>query len=199
MAEPTMATQRVQLKKWVRVLHVYLSLYAFLIILFFAVTGFIMNHPDWFALDSVGIRSVEAELPVPLCRSKDRLAIVEYLRDTYDLRGGVQDCDVSDETYGVTFRRAGERTDVTIDALTGKAQIELESKGVPAVLAAIHTGEHTGRFGKRTGDLAAVFLALTSISGIVLWATISMRRQTGIIWLSVSAVLVLAIAWRILL
>lgn len=106
---------------------------------------------------------------------------------------------MSDETYRVTFRRAGERTDVAIDALTGKAQIELESKGFPAVLAAIHTREHTGRFGKRVVDLAAVFLALTSISGIVLWSTMSIRRQTGIIWLSVSAILVLAIAWRILM
>jgi len=40
---------------------------------------------------------------------------------------------------------------------------------------------------------------LTSISGIVLWSTMSIRRQTGIIWLSVSAILVLAIAWRILM
>ena len=44
-------TRKTKPKLWVRVVHIYLSLYAFVVVLFFGATGLMMNHPDWFALD----------------------------------------------------------------------------------------------------------------------------------------------------
>ena len=40
---------RQQIAKAARWLHIYLSMVSFAIVLFFAVTGLTLNHPDWFA------------------------------------------------------------------------------------------------------------------------------------------------------
>ena len=40
------------LLKCARLVHVYLTMFGCLLILFFAVTGFMLNHEDWFLSDS---------------------------------------------------------------------------------------------------------------------------------------------------
>ena len=39
------------LLKWAHTIHVYATLFGFTLLLFFAVTGFLLNHEDWFGLD----------------------------------------------------------------------------------------------------------------------------------------------------
>lgn len=79
-----------RLLKVSRTVHVYLTLFGLAVILFFAVTGFMLNHPHWFVTkkeinwekpDRVG--TVPRELLVPL----DRLAVVEYLRRHHRVTG----------------------------------------------------------------------------------------------------------------
>lgn len=197
MSDSPKQAKRAQPRKWITLLHIYVSLYAFLMILFFGVSGFMMNHPEWFGMNEVSIRTMDAQLPVELCQSKDRLGIVEYLRSEIRLRGLVQECDLTGEEYRIAFRSAGERADVSIDAATGKARIDLESHGMAAIMGAIHAGEHTGQLGKRVVDVAAIFLVLTALTGIVLWASLSIRRETGILWLAASAILILVVLLKL--
>lgn len=185
-------------RKWVRVLHIYISLYALLLLLFFGVTGFMMNHPDWFGFGELHTEQREATLPVELCAQGDRLAIAEHLRREQDFRGLVQACEIEKKEIQVSFARAGRRAEVVIERATGKANITVETKGLAAKLSAVHAGEHTGQFGRRVIDVAAVFLILTSITGLLLWVTLSLRRETGIIWLVTSGVLALLIGLKLL-
>ena len=190
--------RNMQTKKWIRLLHIYLSLYAFLLLLFFGTTGLMMNHPDWFNLDDVSTQTVEGKMPIDLCKTKDKLAIVEFLRTTYNLKGAVVDCSVDGPSYVVSFRRAGEQADATIDPSTGSISMDIESNTIASKLSAIHTGDQTGRFGRRVIDVTAVFLIVTAASGLLLWTTIPMRRQTGLISIAVGGLLVLFIGWRLL-
>ena len=178
-------------KRWLRLLHLYVSLYALLVVLFFGATGFMMNHADWFGFGELSTRTSETSLPIEPCRSGDRLAIVEALRNDHALRGQVQQCDVSEKEITVSFASAGQSADIVIDRATGTARITVESKGLTATLAAIHSGDHTGAVGKRIIDIAALFLIVTSLSGLALWTSLQARRGTGLIWLATGTIFLL--------
>ncbi len=72
--------------KWARTAHLYLSLFALGLLLFFGLTGFTLNHEDWF-LPPVDERTATAPCEVPAALMADpsanELAIVEHLRAKY--------------------------------------------------------------------------------------------------------------------
>jgi uncharacterized protein len=199
MSDQPSVAEPARSKKWLRLLHTYVSLYALLLILFFGLTGFIMNHPEWFGLGELRTETRIAQTPVELCAGGDRLAIAEYLRANHGLKGLVQACDLATNRITVSFARAGRRAEVVIDPATGETRIDLETKGMAAILAAIHSGEHTGRFGRRLIDAAALFLILTALTGIALWGTLAIRRETGLIWLLASLALALILGLKLAL
>ncbi|MBL6765582.1 MAG: PepSY-associated TM helix domain-containing protein [Verrucomicrobiae bacterium] len=170
-------------KKWIRLSHIYISLYSLILVLFFGVTGFMMNHPESFGFGEVRIEQFDARMPVGLCVGGDRLALVEFLRKTYGIGGLVQTYEIEADRIRVSFAAAGRRAEVGIDPASGKTHIRLETKGLAAILSAVHAGEHTGRLGRRVIDVAAVSLILVSLSGLALWGTLAIRRETGIAWL----------------
>src|SRR3954469_23847004 len=89
-------THRLALK-WARTVHVYLTMFGFALLLFFAVSGFMLNHEDWFlAPDSEGNRErvtiVEGTMPTDLLVPDDpskELPIVERLRKDFAAHGEV--------------------------------------------------------------------------------------------------------------
>lgn len=60
--------QRNSFAFWVRWLHIYLSMFGFAALLFFAVTGLTVNHPDWVFGNSERVTQFEGELPASLLR-----------------------------------------------------------------------------------------------------------------------------------
>ena len=78
-----------RLLKVCRVAHVYLTLFGLVLILFFSVTGFMLNHEAWF-LPKVKDRTLPARtgtLPKGLLDPLDRLAVVEALRRQFGVSG----------------------------------------------------------------------------------------------------------------
>ncbi len=72
--------------KWTRTLHIYLSVFALLALLFFAATGFMLLHYDWF--DHSESTPIEGKVPLDLLTAplnEDRLA--RHLRDQFGLAG----------------------------------------------------------------------------------------------------------------
>ena len=53
---------KTQFFKWTRTLHIHVSMFAMMIVLFFALTGFTLNHPDWFSSDEPHVRSFEGKI-----------------------------------------------------------------------------------------------------------------------------------------
>ncbi len=197
MSEESKKDRTRMTKLWVRVVHIYLSLYAFVVILFFGATGLMMNHPDWFAQDEPQFSEIEANVPIELCRQPDRLAIVEHFRKSYQLKGEVTDFQVEDTEFNIVFQHTISGAHVFVDPQTGEARIEKEAREFTGVMATIHTGEHTGTFGKRIIDVSAVLLIISALSGIILWTSLSIRRRTGLIWLASGALLIVIILIRL--
>ncbi len=174
-----------------RWLHLYLSMVSFAVILFFAVTGFTLNHADWFDAQQ---KTVQRHGSVPLAwlppakADADRLQIVEHLRSADKVHGAVSDFRVDDNQVAVSFKAPGYTADTFIDSRTGQYDVTITSSGLVAVLNDLHRGQNSGKAWGWLIDASAVLLSLVSLTGLLLLLFVYKRRLSGLLLAAAGAV-----------
>jgi hypothetical protein len=171
--------------KAVRTLHIYLTMLAMLLLLFFGATGFMLNHPEWFGLEEVRTRTSKGILPQRMVDELDKLAIVEKLRAEFGATGALESFEVEPEHLRVTFKRPGSRTEATVLRRDGGLEATTESHGTAAVLTDLHMGHGAGRTWRRVIDATSILLLLASLTGMTLWISLPRRRRVGLAALAV--------------
>jgi hypothetical protein len=145
------------LLKWARFVHVYLTMFGLLIILFFAATGFILNHPEWFDYNEKHKTVVEGSVPTGwLGEEPDKLAIVELLRAKFGARGYMESFDVRSDDMEVHFKSPSSESEAIIrleEGQKGQMTVTHYSRGVLGLLTDLHRGEASGY---HTGETGAV-------------------------------------------
>jgi len=183
-----------------RWLHIYLSMVSFAIVLFFAVTGLTLNHPDWFAGRAQTVRHTGA-IPTALLHPNgsaqpDKLAIVELLRKADKVTGEVTDFRVDDSQIAVSFQGPGYTADAFIDPATGHYDLTETRSGLLAVINDLHRGRNTGKVWSAIIDASAILLTLVSLTGLVLILFLARRRAAGLI-LAVLGGILCALLYRL--
>ncbi|MBA4065525.1 MAG: hypothetical protein C0501_17780 [Isosphaera sp.] len=191
------------LLKTARTVHVYVTLFGLTLILFFAVTGFMLNHIEWFLPDEP--RTVREARPLPLDRlpggrlpeagevtGDQKLAVVEALRKEFGIAGELWSFDNGDEAQIVVgFRRAGGETEARVRR-DGAAEVERRSQGWAVVLTDLHRGNRGNVSGepRLTGaawswviDVTCVLLLVISATGLFLWWSLKARGKWGAVLL----------------
>lgn len=182
-----------------RWLHTYVSMLGLAALLFFSVTGFTLNHPEWFfgarktrqtkgVLNTNWLAAGKAEKDV------DRLAIAEELRRTHGLRGVVDDFRVEETECQVAFKGPGSNADAVIDRRTGSYEITAVSEGFVALMNDLHKGRHTGTNWSLLIDVSAVLLSLVAVSGFWLLLYVKRRRIRGL-WIGVAGTILLLLVF----
>lgn len=166
---------------WTRTLHIYGSMAALLTILFFAATGFLLNHPDWFELEAAVSKDRDAVLPEDVAASEDQLKVVEYLRASEGATGSVKSYTRRDDQTVVTFAGPARSVSYEIGHDTGDTLVHEETRNALAFLGDLHRGHYTGRAWPLVIDVTAWGLILASVSGLVLWVSLAKRRTLGIV------------------
>lgn len=169
------------LARW---LHVYLSMASFAVILFFAVTGLTLNHPDWFA-GRDRVTHYTGTVPAPLLHPAnaappDKLGIVELLRSAHKITGSISDFRADDGQIAVSFKGPGYTADAFIDPSTGAYDLDETRSGFLAVINDLHRGQNTGKVWSAVIDVSAIFLTLVSLTGLILIWFIHKRRTAGL-------------------
>ena len=170
-----------------RTLHLYLSLLAFLALLFFAVTGLTLNHPEWFGEGTP--RKLSGTLPHAPYLDGDRpdwLRLAEDLR-ALGLRGQVADHGESGELTWLSFRAPGYAADAEVDPKTGAYRLVVTDHGLVAVLNDLHKGRDTPGSWKAFLDISALFLALVSLTGLLLGVILPRTRKAALLALALGA------------
>lgn len=167
-------------RKWARTLHIYLSLFGLVLLLFFAVTGFMMNHPGWFGLDDTQTRDYSAQLPLSIIGAQDKLAIVEKLRSDAAVTGFLDSYSVQGASIFLTFKSPGRQFDIEITRATGEAQITYEWHGLAARITELHRGIDAGPVWRRVIDATSILLMTTIVTGVTLWLMVPKWRNYGI-------------------
>ena len=171
--------------KAARWLHIYLSMVSFAIVLFFAVSGLTVNHPDWFA-DSVKTRQSQgpvdpALLHQPGAAEPDKTGLVESLRTREHLHGAVDDIRVDTAEVNFSYRAPGYSADIVIDREKGTYALTETRNGFVAVINDLHKGRDAGKAWKWLIDISAILLTLVSLTGLVILWFIYKRRTSGLI------------------
>jgi uncharacterized protein len=104
------------LLKWARLVHVYLTLFGLLLVLFFAATGFLLNHAAWFDSDEPFRRTTTGNVSPGLLDDphKNEVAIIELLRKDFAAIGARDSFEVDDDRVIVIFKSPGQDTTATI-------------------------------------------------------------------------------------
>ncbi|MEX2216087.1 MAG: PepSY-associated TM helix domain-containing protein [Phycisphaeraceae bacterium] len=167
--------------KLIRTLHIYVSMFGLIALLFFAVTGITLNHPDWFALDQPVTREVAGKVPTTTLKELDKLAVVEALRSDMHITGAVADFDISDDECVIDFKRPGGYARVIINRQTGNAQATIESYGSVAMINDLHMGRDSGGAWKLLIDITALLMVFVSVTGMLLLFKLPKRQRLGFI------------------
>lgn len=168
-----------------RWLHLYLSMFCFLIVLFFAVTGLTLNHTEWFDGKQVE-KKIEGTIPAEWINNPDtakikKLEIVEFFRRQYGITGYVSDFYIQDNDCSVSFKGPGYSADAFINREDGTFRMTELKLGVFAVLNDLHKGRDSGKGWSYLIDISAIFLTVISLSGLVMLFFLKKKRMKALI------------------
>ena len=183
------------LLKWSRLLHVYLTLFGFVLLFFFAATGLMLNHEDLFSPAEPQRSTMNGLIPAELLREPDRLGVVERLRKEFGARGEVDGFEVEKEleTIRVKFKAPSYFAEAVIKTEEGEVEITHESRGVVGILLDLHRGKTSGEAWSLVIDGVSVLFVLISITGLILWSSLRSRAQTGLLVLILGAAFTLIV------
>jgi uncharacterized protein len=194
------------LASWSRWLHIYLSMFGLVAILFFSVTGLTLNHPDWFFAEQTKRVSGQIEaallnqngLPPQDWDENDyshkvaKLEVAEYLRGQHRLTGSVSDFLAFEDQCEVTFEGPGYAATAHINRATGSYDLDITANDLVTMMNDLHKGRHTGFIWSLCIDATAIIGTLVGVSGFILIFFLKLRRFWGI---TVAMVGTAAIYW----
>ena len=187
------SAQSRRLPQWVRWLHIYLSMFAFMTTLLFAVTGLTLNHAEWFDGGEPSISLMEGKLEAAMLQGDvDKLAIAERLRSEHGVKGMVKEFTVDPHEVFILWKGPGYSADVVIDRELQTYAGEIASRSSLGVLNALHTGRDCGPVWSLVIDVAAISLAAMAITGMWLLLFLKKRRRTGLLVASAGSLAVVA-------
>jgi hypothetical protein len=174
-----------RLAKYSRWLHIYVSMTSFVIVFFFAVTGWTLNHADRFS-GRDQLRKATGAIDTKLLGAQGTAAQAEIaaaIAGGAGIHGAVTDFRVEDDAVSVTFKGPGYSADALIDRKSGKYEVTESRLGFVAVLNDLHKGRDTGAVWKNVIDVSAVVLTFISLTGLILLYYIHKHRLAGVILL----------------
>lgn len=179
-----------------RAVHIGLSMFGLAGLVFFAVTGVMLNHG---LVGQSQVGTTYGQLPVELVGPPpgppatmphlNAKPIVARLRDEFGIRGELGPMDFDELTIHVPFTESARRTEVVIDRLDGRVVITVMHRGPAGWLTNLHRGRAPGRAWSWAVDVMAIVLLLTAGSGGLLLArSARWGRRLGLIGLAVGIV-----------
>ncbi|MFO7622550.1 MAG: PepSY-associated TM helix domain-containing protein [Bacteroidales bacterium] len=179
------------LNSLIRWVHIYLSMFGFAALFFFAVTGITLNHPGWMEGKQKAERVTGTIDPAWADKgeitAEARDLIVEQIRNTHNIRARLTDFRIDDFECSVSFSGPGYNADAFIERSTGQYDLTVTSAGFIAVLNDLHKGSDTGTRWATVIDISSIIMIFVSVTGFVMIFCLSKRKLPGLIVAAIGA------------
>jgi hypothetical protein len=173
-----------------RMLHAYLSAFAFLALIFFAFTGLLLDHPDWLQ-GKAHDRDLKIVLPPAVLAAAQRAhdpsaALALEVGRRVHLIGAYKSGDVEDGQANLRLEGTKGSSTVLVDLKTGEADVTVERATAVSVIEDLHRGKNAGPAWRLVIDLSAILILCLSMIGYVLFFSLRFRLRTSLILTAVS-------------
>ena len=176
-----------------RAIHVYVSMALLMMMIFFAVTGITLNHPQWF--DGEGV-SHTSQVPLPsyltaLSAAERSQALAHYVASQYVM--DFSHADISEEEISIVQKGPGTYKSLLIDLVEGESYFESIEYGLVAILNDLHKGRNSGLAWSWVLDICAILMLLFSITGALLLIPQQRRMKKSLFYMGLASSCCLAI------
>jgi hypothetical protein len=170
--------------QFLRQLHLYSSLFACIFLLFFALTGWAMNHREGLGLNEVQYSEFKFDLQTTLLQMENEVLLVEEIR-RLGARGELIEREREKGLLMLTFHSSGSHCEAEIDLHTGKTSISLEESVLLEALSEIHRSKSHDGTPSLFIDAIAFLMAFVALSGgTIFFAQRNLRNRLTWIILS---------------
>jgi len=182
-----------------RMLHAYLSAFAFLALIFFCVTGVLLNHPEWFenyhpAERTAAVALPQAELAAAKAAKDRGRALATAIAARVPLKGAFSSSDIQDDMALIRLTGPKGSSDIELDLATGRGEAKITTADLTSVIQDLHRGKNSGAPWRWVIDISAYLLLALSLIGYVLFFTLRFRLKTSLILTAVSLALLVGVA-----
>ena len=182
-----------------RYVHGWLSAFAFLTLLFFSVTGLLLNHPEWFEPTKTE-QTTQLILPESVLKSIKQQenpsdTILNYVRQQQNVVGRYQSSEVMDNEVMIRLESPAGATDIWVMTDTGETEITQKPASTVSMLNDLHRGKNSGLAWSWLIDISAIIVIALSLVGYILFLSIKTRLVTHLVLTAASLALIILLIW----
>ena len=182
-----------------RYVHGWLSAFAFLTLLFFSVTGLLLNHPEWFEPTKTE-QTTQLILPESILKSIKQQenpsdTILNYVRQQQNVVGRYQSSEVMDNEVMIRLESPAGATDIWVMTDTGEMEITQKPASTVSMLNDLHRGKNSGLAWSWLIDISAIIVIALSLVGYILFLSIKTRLVTHLVLTAASLALIILLIW----
>lgn len=167
-----------------RMLHTYVSALAFILLLFFALSGLMLNHPEWFQSDRVKTDDVltlrEVDLKAASATGNPVQALSDLVSNQIYIPGELKNHEDLGDGYQLEYRGLGGSASVFVDLLTGEAEVTVRRATIADKMHNLHKGKYTGTVWPWIIDITAYLTLALSLFGFIILFTVKMRLKNSL-------------------
>jgi hypothetical protein len=163
-----------------RLWHGYLSAFAFLSLMFFSLTGLLLNHPEWLKQEEAAPQESRFTLPAAdlaaARKASDPAAALGALMVRRDGVGGIYSSgEIDGDEAFLRFEGVTGNASVVVDLKTGVAEATRQKPDAVTILNDLHRGKNVGDAWKLFIDISAAIFLILSLVGYILFFSLRYR------------------------
>lgn len=192
----------IALNRWARWLHIYSAAPVLLLMIFFALTGVLLNHGNW-NLGATDQSSQTLDLPSTLSELEwdhestyTALSVLTWLDQTYAIHGVDIEITWALDEQLLLLHLDGPQGSYAVEVYPEEAVAEVFIRQLPflEMLNNLHRGKHVNGFWLWLSDIAGLCMLVFCLSGLWLLLANTLQRTTTLSWVSLgSVVMVMAV------
>lgn len=191
--------QRRDFYRHARYVHGWLSAFAFLILMFFALTGLFLNNPNWFEPEKDENTVTVSMTPDLLAKVKGQenpsTDILNFVRAEHTLVGRFQSSEVLDGEVMIRLESPAGSTDVWAMLDTGEIEVSSKPASTVSLINDLHRGKNAGTAWSWLIDISAITILILSIAGFILFLSIKLRLLTHLLLTAASLAVLILFIW----
>lgn len=184
--------------RYCRLLHGWLSAFAFIALCFFSFTGLLLNHPEWLSsanreVDKRSFTLSNSELTQLRAAADPARMLIELAGQRVALKGSTSEDNVDADSVGneVFVRAQGVRGEsfLRADLRSGALEVTVESAPTLSILNELHRAERAGAGWRLAVDVIAIVLIVLSLLGYLIFLSLRGARLRTAIGLTLGSTL----------